>query len=156
MFSFCVAHTRAAFLSAAATAAFALPYLEHAILPLRASAQQLVYPYTISIHTTLQRTSREVASSVQDDEADIRARFAALAPYISVQWLAAGRPSIYEAVDAAKEAVSVSGDGGKRKGKVAVIACGPASLCDDARAAAARTESKSGVRVDYYEESFTW
>ena len=136
-----------------ASVAFVLPYLEDAILPFRASLssaehQQKECPYSITIHTTLRRSSSEVTTSLQEDEMEIRARFGQLAPYVQVRW-AEGRPSLNDAVVASQVAT-------RSTGKMALIACGPPGFCDDARAAAAFGDGKGGVSVDYYEESFTW
>ena len=57
-------------------------------------------------------------------------------------------------IDAAavvKEAVGDAGDG-----SVAVVACGPARMADDARRATVEAMGSSDCRIDYFEESFQW
>lgn len=66
-----------------------------------------------------------------------------------------GRPDVYEEID---NAVHRFG----RAGSIAVVACGPAKMADDARKAVADTLGTSNLRrtsnfcVDYFEESFNW
>lgn len=60
----------------------------------------------------------------------------------------AGRPDVNAAV--AHEARIV---GGKR---LAVVACGPAQMGDDARRACVRALAKGFRGVEYFEESFKW
>ncbi|KAK9424978.1 putative FAD-binding FR-type domain-containing protein [Seiridium unicorne] len=66
-----------------------------------------------------------------------------------------GRPDVYEEVD---NAVHQSG----RSGSLAVVACGPAKMADEARKAVVDTlgtdpsRQSSNFSVDYFEEAFNW
>lgn len=140
--------------------AFALPYFEDVISSLRhfISEKSENFRYSIDIHTTLSRPSYlDVSPTLTDSETQVKSRYAALAPYITVNW-AQGRPSISDVIQTNKSSVgNATGQKGERKMKMAVISCGPAGFVDDCRFAAAEADRKSdGARVDYFEESFTW
>ncbi|KAF1994177.1 ferric-chelate reductase-like protein [Amniculicola lignicola CBS 123094] len=64
--------------------------------------------------------------------------------------LKAGRPDVRAAVEEGAE----RGDAGRRS--MAVVACGPAQMADDARRGCVRALEKSSRGVEYFEESFKW
>ncbi|CRK20040.1 hypothetical protein BN1723_017823 [Verticillium longisporum] len=59
-----------------------------------------------------------------------------------------GRPDVPREVEDAVRAA--------RAGSLAVVACGPARMADDARRAVVDSLSHTEAKVDYFEESFTW
>ncbi|KAL3418133.1 ferric-chelate reductase [Phlyctema vagabunda] len=59
-----------------------------------------------------------------------------------------GRPSVYQEVDEAARDASNHG--------LAVVACGPGQMADDARRAVVRVLGKGYSQVEYFEESFNW
>ncbi|KAL7809447.1 ferric reductase like transmembrane component domain-containing protein [Trichoderma gracile] len=59
-----------------------------------------------------------------------------------------GRPNI--------RAIVMSAASGARNGDLAVVACGPARMADDARLAVVGALREGNHHIDYYEESFTW
>ncbi|RXG43553.1 hypothetical protein VDGE_01145 [Verticillium dahliae] len=59
-----------------------------------------------------------------------------------------GRPDVPREVEDAVRAA--------RAGSLAVVACGPARMADDARRAAVDSLGHTEAKVDYFEESFTW
>jgi NAD(P)H-flavin reductase len=63
--------------------------------------------------------------------------------------LKAGRPDVDMAVREAAEEVGTSG-------RLAVVACGPAQMADDARRACVRALRRGYRGVEYFEESFKW
>jgi predicted ferric reductase len=63
--------------------------------------------------------------------------------------LKAGRPDVDMAVREAAEEVGMSG-------RLAVVACGPAQMADDARRACVRALGRGYRGVEYFEESFKW
>lgn len=107
----------------------------------------------MTIHTTHTRSSPDVASTLTGFETQIKSQYAGLAPYITVTWTE-GRPALGDVFEASKGTIGVGRKCGK---KMAVISCGPAGFVDDCRFAAAAADKKADdVRVDYFEESFTW
>ena len=59
-----------------------------------------------------------------------------------------GRPDVRESVR------KMAGDAGK--GRIAVVACGPARMADQARAACVEVLGGGFDGVEYFEESFKW
>jgi predicted ferric reductase len=62
--------------------------------------------------------------------------------------LKAGRPDVDLAVDESAE--------DSEGGSLAVVACGPAQMADDARRASVRALGRGHRQVEYFEESFKW
>jgi hypothetical protein len=60
----------------------------------------------------------------------------------------AGRPDVYAAV------ASAAADAGNER--LAVVACGPAQMADDARRASVNALRNGCKGVEYFEESFKW
>lgn len=60
-----------------------------------------------------------------------------------------GRPNVESAI------FEVAAEVG-RKGELAVVACGPGQLADDARRSVVRLLGKGYGKVEYFEESFNW
>jgi NAD(P)H-flavin reductase len=63
--------------------------------------------------------------------------------------LKAGRPDVDAAVREAAEEAGTSGS-------LAVMACGPAQMADDARRACVRALGRGYRGIEYFEESFKW
>jgi 8-oxo-dGTP pyrophosphatase MutT (NUDIX family) len=63
--------------------------------------------------------------------------------------LKAGRPDVDAAVREAAEEAGTSGS-------LAVMACGPAQMADDARRACVRALGRGYRGIAYFEESFKW
>lgn len=80
------------------------------------------------------------------DGKSLRQRLEALSPEIKVTFKSE-RPDLSKAIEISHQSLGVGSNGVE----MAVVACGPSSLCDDSRAKATLLKG-----VDYYEEGFTW
>lgn len=80
------------------------------------------------------------------DGKSLKQRLESLSPEVKVTFKSE-RPDLSKEIETTHQSLSVGSDGVE----MAVVACGPSSLCDDSRAKATLLQG-----VDYYEEGFTW
>lgn len=60
-----------------------------------------------------------------------------------------GRPGVRREIEEVAEEIG-------RNGELAVVACGPAKMADDARASVVEFLGKGWGKMEYFEESFNW
>lgn len=91
--------------------------------------------------------TREPAAVVKQERQHLVEDFRGVAEVVG------GRPDVRGEVMAAVEGCGFSGEGGK----MAVMACGPAMMADEARRAVVDSLGRAKAEdVEYFEESFTW
>ncbi|KFY04042.1 hypothetical protein V490_00012 [Pseudogymnoascus sp. VKM F-3557] len=100
----------------------------------------------VTFHATSNRKFGRMGGNVNDTATEVKDD---LAVEVRVNY---GRPDVRGKV---LEVVQEVREAGSQGGRIAVLVCGPAGMADEARGAV-HVALKSGVRVEYIEETFGW